>query len=532
MRPVLLLAILSLLAAGFMPSAAAQELRDPNPAIDEWIESTLVIAQPDLTTLEITGQVTIRKYVVEGTAYRTSDDMGDAYQQSLQADEFARANGQESDRAETFVADVEANVRDALVSTLGASYQGAKVTVSPAVLDRATLVAPFGNPFEPGVRLDISARVERTAEQAGLGELNVDALDVVFDAGARIGTTATFTSSPGHDVTYVLEPPTVPKGVRYLDVDRPELAAVDGDLLVVRVDNSAGAQSREESVKARLWRPEARVYSEDEIQAGSKVAATVDLQDIDISIGKVVGGDMGSLVGAVTVSTDLGVFAVTDDLKKNLPENVELDTLTSNTLRLLLKHGAVDQSQVAQLESAFLEQASENLRNALQVPLEIEGGLVDGTMDATGVTGIHDGAPIRLSATASFVKPLSPGGEPAMGAATTLYALPMSFPLPSVQGLSTTYKVILPPGLAVSDFSATGGQGSTGTENGRDYFTVAPESGQDAQASMSIGITPGFVIAKFWPVLLLAVLIIFLLVGTPIALVVLRRRKKNEQDEE
>lgn len=737
----------SLVLAAAVPLASAQTLTDPNPANREWVETTLTIEQPDLTTLDISGAILVRKYVVDGTPYESSDDIGSAYQQLVAADDFARSQGQTSNRAGAFVSDIEQNATRALRETLERNFPDAQITIEPAVLDRATLASPSGNAYDPGVALSIGARVVRGLDDVGLGDLSLDAARAAFDAGATVGSELALSANPGHHVTYNIAAPADPAGLVFSNAGPADVASLSGGKLVVDIDNEAGAAIRsatasfvlsdpaavanaptaedisasitiqlgeikegltalpvtaavrsdvsaidvekrfpaalpasvtlaflsadalralhqtgavseadieeanaqlrgaisdslesvipgatvsggllvadlaatpaspfsttppigfeasaagnydmpdgsenadlalligatlkfdldlpssddrdtsivviappgtvfatasggtlaadkksasflvpldpaEAPLKASLALrdPDARTYTQADADNGAKFGAVLDLQDIDISIGKAIGGDFGSLIGEVAVTAEMGVFEIPEEFQGALPSNVELSFLTSDALRLLHARDVVTEQQVADLERAFMENVTKNLRDALQVEVNPTGGLAEGTLDATGITTPSGDKPVKLEARASFVKPLS--GAPAETAATTLMSVPQSFTLPSVEGLATTYKVILPKGISVSDLQVDHGTSETGTEGGREYFIVTPEKGEEATASMNVGVTPTFVVAKFWPILLLAVLIVFLIVGTPIALIVLRRRKKKAE---
>ena len=134
--------------------------------------------------------------------------------------------------------------------------------------------------------------------------------------------------------------------------------------------------------------------------------------------------------------------------------------------------------------------------------------------------------PVVYTAHASFSKPLS--GSSSSAAAIALYTVHQTFTFPKVQSLNTTYTVVLPRGLAVKDLQVDGGEKSIGTApDGRDQFQVTP-TGSSAEARLAMAITPTFVIAKFWPVLLIAIVLLVLVIGTPIALVGARRRRKGK----
>lgn len=729
-----------LLGVALVPLASAHDAGTATtaPTTDQtpgsvWIDGAFDIAQPDLHTLDLTGELIIREYVINGERY-TADEIGDRF---LGINKYAgRADG------DAFIADVESDVTDIVRDTLSRSFPApAVVTVQPAVVHRGDLAASSGNPYAPGVSINILATVAR---QLDVGDLSDDGVAAAFAAGARVASDFTLSANEGYEITYNIGAPADPAGLTFENAAGGTVSD-DGTTLSVTVDNLDGASGSQtvtfelvdaaaaasaptsenivsgldirlgeltegmtamalrvdvtseihsvdvasrfpsvlpdsvtltylsadgmralyaagaisdddmtaandalasaltdnlvsimpdvqvtggldeadlaqgasrpyateppvayvasatgnyampegsenadlalligatlqfdldlpssvdrdttisvhapsgaifssaeggdvssdkrsatflvpadpagaaKAVQLSMRDPDARQYTDADAADGARFGATVDLQDIDISIGKAIGGDMGNLIGEVVVTAQMGIFAIPEEFKNALPSNVQLEFLTSDAVRLLHARGVITAEQVSDLETTFRDEVTTNLANALQVAIDVQGGLATGTMDAAGITTPNGDNPITLEARAAFRKPLVGGAAPAATAATTLYAMQQSFTLPSVQGLATTYKVILPPGLAVSDLSVTGGSSSSGSENGREYFEVSPEGGGEATATMSIGVTPGFVIAKFWPVLLLAVLIVFLLVGTPIAFVVMRRRKR------
>ena len=733
--------LLLLLASALLPGAAAQTA-DPNPATDQWIKGVLAIEQPDLATFEIEASFTILKYVVQGTSYRTADDIGDAYQQLLQADAFARSNGQASDRADAFVRDMETSSTDALRSTLTRSFPNAQVTVEPAALDRTTLVTPSGDPYAPGVSVALAAKVVRPLSDLGLGDLSLSAVEAAFSAGATVSSDIALSASPGHDLTYVLSPPARPAGLAFEDAAPASLARLDLGTLVIGNDNARGTQAvsrtatfalvspaaREAAPKAediaasveirlgkleagaaklpveaalrsdvraidvakrfasalpekvdlpflsadglRALRQSGAISDEDLADADAQLRATirdqlrgllpdvqvagglsaadlakapgasykadppvpflatatghsdlpegsenadlalrigavvgidldvpaskdratslsikappglafsaaegatlsadkttasivipadpaeaakaiklkmrdpaapaytaekadlgvvVDLQDLDITIGKALGGDMGELVVAVQVTGKLGVIKVPEDVKASFEGRLDLDYLNADGIRLLRERGVLDDANLSKLEDELMKEVKSNLASALGADVSVTGGFDRASLDPKLVsTPVSGDKPVVFTAQTSFRKSLT--GAPTPQAAIALYTQQQSFTLPKVQGLDTAYTVILPYGLAVTDLQVEGGSKETGeSADGRDQFTVRP-SDDEATATVSMAVTPSFVFAKFWPILLLVAMVLILLVGSPIAFVVMRRNKKK-----
>lgn len=255
--------------------------------------------------------------------------------------------------------------------------------------------------------------------------------------------------------------------------------------------------------------------------ADADLGILVDLKDVDVSIGKAIGGDLGNILVDVTVTGKLGVIEVPEEVKSALGDSVTLSYLSSDAVRLLVERGVLTQAKLDELEADLLGTVQSKLAGALGTDADVTGGFLADSLAATLVSTPATGdTPIVFEARTSFSRPLSGGS-----AAISLYSVPQSFSFPRVQGLDTTYTVVMPRGLAVGDIQTTGGEHATGDwTDGRSYFTVRPTE-DEAQATVTMSVTPTFVLLKFWPAVLAVVVLLVLAVGTPIAVVMLRRRK-------
>lgn len=508
----------------FLPLAAAQgdtvslvddaevPKTDPHPESDRWVEATLMIEQPDVTTMDITAFLTLRKYEIEGTDYSSADGISDVYHQLVQADAFAREKGQPANREENFVSDMEQSTTDALKSLLENAFPGANVSVEPATVDRSTFEEPDDSPFAPGVDVLVTARVVRTPQQVGLGSSTPDDLDALLDAGASITTTINLPTQTGYEITYLL---SAPPGTAFTATRGASL--LGGQIVAAIPYGSAPVP-----VALSMRGQNAPSYT----ASDASVDIVVDLKDLDVSIGQAVGGDFGNLLVELTVQADLGVIEVPDSLASGLPASVELDYLSSDAIRMLVERDLVTDADLAALEESLLKKVGDQLGGALGGDVTVTGGFDDASF-APGLIAspLSGDEPLVFHASASVVKPLA-GGPIHSAAAISLYTTSLPLSLPKVQGLDTTYTVILPRGLAVTDLTATGGEyQASKAADGRDQFVVTPtDERADVTATMSV--TPTFVMAKFWPVVLLAVLLLVLIVGTPVALVMRRKRKQ------
>ncbi|HEX2022125.1 MAG TPA: hypothetical protein VHH36_05390, partial [Candidatus Thermoplasmatota archaeon] len=346
-------------------------------------------------------------------------------------------------------ADLKQTVKDNLASILpGATVRGG--------FDRADLAKGASAPYKtaPPVLFQVSTSGPYALPEGG------ENADLALRIGATLKFDMTLFRSEGGANEFTL---VAPAGVHVVSAEGGQIAG-DKASAVFRVPAGTGEAP---TASVGIREAGARQYTKEDADKGATFGAVLDLQDVDVSIGKALGGDFGNLVGQVTVTAKMGVFEIPAEFKGSLPSNVELSYLTADGLRLLRQRDVVTQQMVDDLETSFRENVTAKLRDALGVPIEIQGGLAAGTLDPSKVGATPSGDdPVLLSASAGFVKPLS-GAAPAPTAATALYSMPQTFKLPSVQGLATSYKVILPPGLAVTDVQVTDGASETGTEGGR-----------------------------------------------------------------
>ena len=340
-----------------------------------------------------------------------------------------------------------------------------------------------------------------------------------LDLALRIGGKVTFDfdlfATKASETAFTIRPPP---GVSILKADEGTLAT-DGKSASYSVP-AAGEGSAAFPVTLTIGADGAPTYT----AAKANLGVVVDLKDLDISIGKAIGGDMGDLVVDVTVTGALGVIEVPEDVKASFDSRLQLDYLSSDAIRLLRERGLLSEANLTKLEDEMLREVKEKLGSALGADVTVTGGFDKASLAPSLVSEPASGdKPVVFKATTSFRKSLS--GAPTQQAAIALYTQQQTFDLPKVQGLDTAYTVILPYGLAVTDLQVEGGSKETGeSADGRDQFTVRPQS-ESAKATVSMAVTPGFVVAKFWPLLLVVAMVLILLVGSPIAFVVMRRRK-------
>lgn len=361
------------------------------------------------------------------------------------------------------------------------------------------------------VRADLepaaSGPIEFQAISMGAYQMPSSNVAYALDIGASLKFSLAF-APPKHATDYVIHAPSD------LVFTRAEGASVAQNGRSATFSAQPGQAPREVSFLVRQHSVESPTEED------ASIHVTIDLKDLSTTIGGATSGDFGALSVGVTATGAFESIRLPDEVKTILGDNVEIDFLTSEGIRLAKENGLLSEEQLDQIERMLLNTLAKGLSSALGQDAVVTGGFAANSL-SPGATG-----PVAFVATSEF--DMSLGGSAPQTAAISLYSLPQSFTFPRVRDLDTSYTIILPRGLSVRDLNVEGGDGVAGESNdGREQFTITP-NGQQAHTTMSIAVTPTFVLVKFWPVVLLAVVLLFLLVGTPIALLVLRRRKRAQ----
>lgn len=433
--------------------------------------------------------------------------------------DFVTADGVRKLKAAGLVKDAElasseADILEEVTTSLRASL-GQDASVNGGFDDASfASSAPSGSPL-----------VFRATAAGGykLEASNAEGKDVtsIFSAGASIEASFTLESDAGRTTSFTL---TVAEPVEFASPTEGGVLSADKRSVTWTVDNENGFARLSKPVKVTLLDAEAKRFD----AADAKISIVIDITDIDISVAKAAGGDFGNLLIDVGVDGELGVLKIPDDLRAKLPESIKLEYLSSDAIRALYRDGLITNEDVDKMDQEILSQLKEKISSALGGNPNVVGGLDRASLDAKLIaTPLASDKPVEFGASLHVTKSLAGGGDPNAQAAIALYTVRQTFSLPQVDDFVTTYKVILPKGLAVAEATATNGNVQTGKEGGRDYFIVTPSGGgAAAETSVAMAITPTFVMAKFWPIVLAAVLLVVLIVATPIALVVRSRRKK------
>lgn len=338
-----------------------------------------------------------------------------------------------------------------------------------------------------------------------------DNLDLAFDIGAAIALDLDLFSDSGTNRYTLYAPP----GITFEGVEGGTLANDGGSVTFV---STAASDAQPGSVLMR--KDDAPHYEAQE----ASLNILVDLKDLQMSATKAIGGDYGTLLVGIEVTGLLGVLKVPEEMRASIDPRVHIEYLSSDGLRMLYDRGVLDAAQMQEIEARLLEDMARDLSRAIGSDVQVLGGFDAASLSAGLVSSPPSAdTPVVFRASALVNQPLA-GGEPQMQAAMALYTHTQTFELGRIEGMPTVYTIVLPKGLAMGDVQMTGGDAEKGTsDDGRDQVTITPTE-DHAVATMGLIVTPAFVFAKFWGVLLIVALVLVFLVGTPIAIVMKRKK--------
>ncbi|MHB8605154.1 MAG: hypothetical protein ACYDCK_07825, partial [Thermoplasmatota archaeon] len=350
---------------------------------------------------------------------------------------------------------------------------------------------------------------------------NAQATDaqLAVDLGATFPMNLTVSSPPKEATTYRI---VLPSSVAVVAATSPTSYAAN--VATILVDNTGGATKMSMPLSFTLGPASGASFS----AAVASLNVTVDMNDLQVSLGGLAKGNFGTLVADIDVKGDLHVIALTPELKAKLPKGVSLDFVSSDGLRALLADGKVSDTDLASAESSLKAEMEKRLTAALGSPVTVTGGFTKASLaDSLVSHPFSDAKPVVFEATAHVTKSLSKSASttPATPAAIFLFQTQQTLSLPRLEGLDTLYHVILPRGIAVASATMSGGTVTTGTSGGRDYFDASPTA-SSGPVTVAMAVTPTFVVLKFLWLVILLVVIIVLLIALPIVFAVRAKRRR------
>lgn len=501
----------AVLVVAFLSAPLAQGATAPAPGAQQWVDADFSIAQPDFLHVVFGGVLRVHEIPLDGHP-TAALDIVKSYSAGTSAER------------QDLLGKITTSVQDDLEKSLAAAFPHANVskpfvTVNPVSLTNF----PGRSTYEP-VNITLSDQITRSADDPAFGGLTTQQLEALFSSGAQVRSSLTLSAEPGYDAVYSIQAPNVPVKLVFSSPSQGTVSK-DGRMWTFPIPNAEGATPKTASGDVVTSLPKLPNYTAQKADVG----VLIDLKSLDVTLGQAVKGDFGTLNADVTVTGRINVIPVPESAKARMGSQVKLDYLSADGVRLLKASGLLTQDNLSAIESDLRTTVSQKLSSTLGQEVTVTGGLDEASLNPSVVgTVASDKNPITFTAHASFSKPL--GGSSSGGASIALYTVQQAFDFPKVQSLNTTYTVVLPSGLAVKDLQVAGGAGQTGkSADGRDQFTVTPSDGS-AHASVAMAVTPSFVVAKFWPVLLVALVVLVLVIGTPIALVATRRRRNKGKE--
>lgn len=508
----------ALLLAGLPGPAGAQG----EAAAPDWLAGEVSVQFGNLTHASIAGIFAAHKVTLMGST-RTAQDIRGTY------DGLQRAGG-----GEAFVQGLEAALRTRLEGALASLFPQAQVDVRSTEIARDTLVAPRGpDPHQPPVRFGFNASVAYSLASLGLssGALAFDDAKAraVLEIGASAQVPYNLTAQPGWNITFRF---ALPAWVRIAAAEGGSLSP-DGGMASWELANWRGASPQMLPVTVTLRARDAPA----DTPTDAHVILAVDMNDVvGLSIPGLLAGDFGELQvsfdARVTArSLRLRDFPVLEaQLRQRLPPRLSLEGVNADGLRLAAREGLLPPDALGELEAYFRAIAAQRISALGPQKAELAGGFQEGALASRDISNPLDGdPPLVYRVGATFRIPLAAAQASRLQAATgmPLVQRELTFDLPRVRGIDTTYRLTLPSGIALVDVEAKGARTDRGTEAGRDFVVVTPE-GDDARATFTVAVTTDFVLAKFWYVWLGLLLFAILVVAFLVARRVRRRAKPAE----
>lgn len=515
---------LSLAATLLLPGALAQGpgpgpgSATAAPSAPEWLDGELTAAFDSLTGASLAGQFAVHKLLLQGSTY-TAADLRQAYAAA------GFLGGQEA-----FVQAVEEALRSRLQDQLQGALAMVDIAVVSATLDTASLApSPSSDPLQPPVvvrfagtaALDLDALGYRVAGQA----IDEQALRTALDLGAEARLPYDLVAYPGWNVTFAFILPA------YARVSAAEGGAVGADQrsATFAVENWRGASTLRVPAALRIAGRDAP----GDAPSDTRAVLTIDLAGLEgLTLPGLLRGDLGHLLvhfdAALMVSNlRLADFpALQAQVQDRLPDALAIRGLNADGFRLAVDRGLLPAEVLDDVEGYLQAMAAERTAALMPGGVALEGGFAEGTLDPALVSAPLDGEPpLAYRVRADLRIPL--GAQAARlnaAAGPVLFQRELTFPVPTIEGLTTTYRVMLPQGIAVSGISAEGADIERVTEGGREVLVVTPRS-TEATASFTVAVTAEFVVVQFWYVFAW----MFLLTALGVAFLLWRRRRRRRK---
>ncbi len=512
-RAVLLLTglLLTTLLAGALPATA--QGNDPNPQANNWVVSTYDVTFNNLTYVDVDGTLRFHKIFYDGESY-SADDARDLYDVLYQ---------QDPERAEDLVSDFENKITQRFRAAMTDFFGDANLDVTPATLDRSTLntTEEGKDAYHPPLVFTVAAEGPVNLTAIAGGDVNRTEVDVALQLGATLDVPFPVKAPAGTNLTLRLD---VPNDLAIESADGATVGPLR-QVATTTVRNWQEPAPQEEDVLLTVHDPDETRFEEQE----ASLHVVVDAKGLDLKLLRLADGSLGNARADVRAQGTFHVLQVPEG-SVGLGQ-ADITHISASDLRLLVREGIVERGTLTNFAAGFVEgfaaDAPEN------VEITVSGGFEAASLDLTPSEEVNEThPPVTLDMLANINMDLTLSQPQGQQAAITLFDTRQSFELQPMNGMPTTYEIILPKGTTLLDAQAPDGAATTHTnDEGRTVLTVTTED-EPVETQAHVAITPSFLWYQTPELLALALVALLLPIALITRAIMVRRDRDGEQGPE
>jgi hypothetical protein len=212
----------------------------------------------------------------------------------------------------------------------------------------------------------------------------------------------------------------------------------------------------------------------------------------------------------------------------SIPENLELEYLTSDAIRLCIEEGVITQNDVnefLQSEKTIFENILNNVLKGLEIKGNIEKDVFQKSLQwDSDILQMSDEKPVKTSCYSHISCPLK----------FEVSIVPPSFKIPSQtynfvgkEGEHVIYRMLFPQGVKVFSSDQNGKSHVNETPDGRQYMEIVftpSEASSNVDVNVSLEPTIFFIIGLFMPCIISLIITLILI----IVIIIFRKKRKRE----
>ena len=252
---------------------------------------------------------------------------------------------------------------------------------------------------------------------------------------------------------------------------------------------------------------------------------TIDVTKLDLNLPTLFTGKT-ELTASATLTQDDNLYILHTPETIHLPATITLPYLNADAYRLCTEENILPtdtQTTLLSIQRASFETQASTILGSKPIKALTNTKTYRDSLQWNGdIANMDDLTPIILSTYADEATSLS---ATISFAPAAFNIAPLHFTLPYAPNTTSTYRIILPPGLTLTTVTAPGEQYSTGTtSDNRPYLEfLLNKTGQQQPAAVTCYLTASslYVLSLFLPLILVIVLLVILIV---IILLIRKRR--------